>query len=133
MNQCTDKETDESWDIFMIWKINSGLVWAAGQYCGKKSLDKVFHEWRTLVFCVSFSFVVFLINIDARGRRQLKNFIPKGKFLISYSSVCRKNYVQYHFFILYLPFLPKLHFFLVRFMYVSVLLTFVVFQQNISI
>ena len=32
----TDKETDESWDIFMIWKINSGLVWATGQYCEKK-------------------------------------------------------------------------------------------------
>ena len=32
----TDKETDESWDIFIIWKINSGLVWAAGQYCEKK-------------------------------------------------------------------------------------------------
>ena len=25
----TDKETDESWDIFMIWKINSWLVLAA--------------------------------------------------------------------------------------------------------
>ena len=32
----TDKETDESWDILIIRKINSGLVWAAGQYCGKK-------------------------------------------------------------------------------------------------
>ena len=28
----TDKETDESWDIFIVWKINSGLVWAAGPY-----------------------------------------------------------------------------------------------------
>ena len=24
----TDKETDVSWDIFIIWKINSGLVWS---------------------------------------------------------------------------------------------------------
>ena len=34
----TDKETDESCDIFIIWKkkINSGLVWAARQYCEKK-------------------------------------------------------------------------------------------------
>ena len=37
----TDKETDESWDIFIIWKINSGLVWAAGQYCEKKSLGPI--------------------------------------------------------------------------------------------
>ena len=30
-SQGTDKETDASWDIFMIWKINSGQ-WAVG--CG---------------------------------------------------------------------------------------------------
>jgi hypothetical protein len=28
----TDKETDESGDIFIIRKINSGMVWAAGPY-----------------------------------------------------------------------------------------------------
>ena len=28
-NSTTERETDESWDIFKIWKINSGLVWAA--------------------------------------------------------------------------------------------------------
>ena len=32
----TDKRTDASWDIFITWKINSGLVWAAGQYMKKK-------------------------------------------------------------------------------------------------
>ena len=30
------RQMSESWDIFMIWKINSGLVWAVGQYCEKK-------------------------------------------------------------------------------------------------
>ena len=25
-----------NWDIFITWKINSGLVWAAGQYMKKK-------------------------------------------------------------------------------------------------
>ena len=34
--EITDKETDESWDMFIIWKINSGLVRTAGQYCEKK-------------------------------------------------------------------------------------------------
>ena len=33
---CTDKETDGSWDIFIILKINSGMVLLAGQYCEKK-------------------------------------------------------------------------------------------------
>ena len=37
----TDKDTDEFWDIFIIWKINSGLVWAARQYCEKKSLGPI--------------------------------------------------------------------------------------------
>ena len=37
----TDKETDESWDIFVIWKINSGLVWAAGPVLWKKSLRPI--------------------------------------------------------------------------------------------
>ena len=32
----TDKETDDSWDIFIIWKINSGLVWAAKPVLWKK-------------------------------------------------------------------------------------------------
>ena len=35
----TDKETDESWNIFIIWKINSGLVCAAWQW--KKSLGPI--------------------------------------------------------------------------------------------
>ena len=37
----TDKETDESKDIFIIWKINSGLVWAAGLVLWKKSLGPI--------------------------------------------------------------------------------------------
>ena len=47
----TDKETDESWDIFIIWKINSGLVWglglgSRGQYWEKKQSKKLsqFHK-----------------------------------------------------------------------------------------
>ena len=32
----TDKETDKSWEKFILWKVNSGLVWAAVQYCEKK-------------------------------------------------------------------------------------------------
>ena len=31
-----DKRTDTSWDIFMTWKINSWLVWAAGPGHEKK-------------------------------------------------------------------------------------------------
>ena len=40
----TDKETDESWDIFIIWKINSGLVWAAGPVLWKKNWSRL---WAT--------------------------------------------------------------------------------------
>ena len=36
----TDQETDESWDISIVWKINSGLVWVLG-YCEKKSLGPI--------------------------------------------------------------------------------------------
>ena len=36
MTTGTDKRTDESWYIFITWKINSGLVWAVGQYMKKK-------------------------------------------------------------------------------------------------
>ena len=38
----TDKETD--WDIFIIWKINSGLVWAAWPYLWKKAWGRL---WAT--------------------------------------------------------------------------------------
>ena len=44
----TDKETDESWDIFIDWKFNSGLVWAAGQYCEKKVCGRL---WATFEAC----------------------------------------------------------------------------------
>ena len=39
--EITDKETDESWDMFIICKINSGLVRTAGQYCEKKVLGRL--------------------------------------------------------------------------------------------
>ena len=37
----TDKETDKSLDSFIIWKINSGPVWAVGSCLCKKSLGLI--------------------------------------------------------------------------------------------
>ena len=37
----TDKETDESLDIFIVWKINYGLVWVAGSYLWKKKFGPI--------------------------------------------------------------------------------------------
>ena len=41
----TDKETDESWDIFIIWKINSGLVWAARPVLWKKKFGPIMSKF----------------------------------------------------------------------------------------
>ena len=46
----TDKETDESWDIFIIWKINSGPVLAVGPYLWKKSLWLIMSKFWGLFF-----------------------------------------------------------------------------------
>ena len=52
----TDKETDESWDIFIIWKINSGLVWAAGPVLWKKSLGPIMSNfWGPFFFMFSWA------------------------------------------------------------------------------
>ena len=51
----TDKETDESWDIFIIWKINSGLVWAAGQYCEKKVWGRLWATFKARFFMFSWA------------------------------------------------------------------------------
>ena len=59
----TDKETDESWDIFIIWKINSGLVWAAGPVLWKKSLGPIMINFWGLFFKFSWAknkFKIFL-------------------------------------------------------------------------
>ena len=51
----TDKETDEFWDIFMIWKINSGLVWfdlGSRAVLWKKSLGPIMSNFWGPVFYV---------------------------------------------------------------------------------
>ena len=51
MGTTTNKETDESWGIFIIWKINSGLVWAAGQYCEKKVWGQLWATFEAVFLC----------------------------------------------------------------------------------
>ena len=48
-----NKETDESWDIFIIWNMNSRLVWAAGPYLWKKSLGPIMSNFRDPFFTFS--------------------------------------------------------------------------------
>ena len=55
----TDKETDESWDIFILWKINSGLVWAAGPVLWKKVWGRLWATFEARFF-LCFHLIFFL-------------------------------------------------------------------------
>ena len=48
--QNTDKGTDESWDMFITYKINSGLVWAAGPYLWKKKFRAIYEQLLRPIF-----------------------------------------------------------------------------------
>ena len=45
------KERAESWDIFIIWKINSGLVGQPGQYCEKKGWGRLWAAFEAHFLC----------------------------------------------------------------------------------
>ena len=49
--QATDKRTDACSRHFMIWKINSGLVWAAGKYMKKKWGPIMSNFWGRFFLC----------------------------------------------------------------------------------
>ena len=94
------RQMSESWDIFMVWKINSGLVWAVGQYCEKKfGADyerSFFYNFYSqfLKFCSNLSGIVYLPS-DCLNRYQgiCSIFLPerfsrnhatsKNKFIFS--------------------------------------------------
>ena len=68
----TDKETNESWDIFIIWKINSGLVWAAGPVLWKKVWCRLWATFEACLFKFSWAKNIFFENIVASA---LKSYI----------------------------------------------------------
>ena len=70
--RATDKETDESWDIFIIWKINSRLVWAPGPVLWKKVWGRLLATFEVCFFTFSWA---------------------KNKFNLfwKYSSACTEN------------------------------------------
>ena len=68
-NQITDKETDESWNIFIIWKINSGLFWAAGPYLWKKSLGLIMSNFWGSFFYVFMGKIFFWKYCSVRTKK----------------------------------------------------------------
>ena len=74
-SQGTDKRTDACSRHFMIWKINSGLVWAAGPYLWKKSLGPIMSNfWGRFFLCFQRQKIFFFENIIASA---LKSCIEK--------------------------------------------------------
>ena len=75
----TDQETDESWDIFIIWKINSGLVWAAGLYLWKKKFGTVYEQLLSAVFSCFHGQKINLIFFElflAGNQSNHQNLVP---------------------------------------------------------
>ena len=81
----TNKRTDACWDIFMIWKINSGLVWAAGPVLEKKVWGRLWATFEGVFFMFSWAKkrkFFFWKNCSVRTeklhRKKVKNFFFLG-------------------------------------------------------
>ena len=96
MASTTDKRTDACSRDFMIWKINSRLVWAAGPYLWKKSLCRL---WATFegVFYVfkgkkrKFETIIASALKSCIEKRQVFVLFYRLKFKCKYMKVENKH------------------------------------------